>query len=730
MEELLSESQLVAGVGSWEWEAAENRVIWSDELFRIFGLEPQSTPATFEGYLERVHPEDRARVQAAVWKALQEQSSFDHDERIVRADGSVRWLHSRGRALHGVDGSLRMVGTCQDITERRRVEREREQLLIRERQARRDSESARRLISSVLERVSDGFVSLDSDWHYTHVNDKAAAMFGRRAEDLVGKHIWTEFPEGVGQKFHRAYEKAMREQVPVFLEEFYPPWNRWYENRIYPSKDGLSVFFQDVTERRMGQEALRESRERFREIAENVAEAFWVMSPDFKTLYYLSPAFEEIFGIPSAPLDKVLPAWCGMIHPEDREVIHRTLSGDFKEGWPEGTYRIVRPDGGLRWIRWRSFPVRDESGQVVRVTGFSEDITTLKETEDALRRAQAQLADALHVSQDRVVQLEEQVRSRSTFERLVGKSAPMQEVYRKLRLAAQSDVTVLITGESGTGKELAAAAIHSLSERKSKPFVAVNCSAIPESLLESELFGHVKGAFTGAIRDKVGLFQAADGGTLFLDEVAEMAPQLQVKVLRALQEREIRRVGDERVTKINVRIVAATNRDLERLVLSEKLREDFYYRIRVFDIPMPPLRERRDDIPLLVHHFLHEIGAGKPRSSRGMTAEGFRALMNYSWPGNVRELRNAVEHGMVTASGREIRLDDLPSQIQHVGDLEAALTPEQYAERERLITVLREAGGNRTKAAALLGTSRVTLWKKMRRFRLDIDPDKPGLIAD
>jgi transcriptional regulator with PAS, ATPase and Fis domain len=302
-------------------------------------------------------------------------------------------------------------------------------------------------------------------------------------------------------------------------------------------------------------------------------------------------------------------------------------------------------------------------------------------------------------------------------------------VYRKLRLAAQSDVTVLLTGESGTGKELAAAAIHSLSERRSRPFVAINCSAIPEALLESELFGHVKGAFTGAVRDKIGLFQSADGGTLFLDEVADMPPQLQVKVLRALQEREVRRVGDEQVSRINVRIIAATNRNLEKLILTEKLREDFYYRIRVFDIPLPPLRERRDDIPLLVRHFLQEIGAGKPRSSRGITAEGFRALMNHDWPGNIRELRNAIEHGLVTASGREIGIDDLPAQVQSVGRLETALTPEQYLERERLITVLRETGGNRTKAAALLGTSRVTLWKKMRRFHLDVALGKDGMLA-
>jgi len=714
MEELLSESQQVAGVGSWEWDSAENRIVWSNQLYRIFGLEPRSTPGTFERYLALVHPDDRERVRLAVQTALQEGTSFDHEERIVRADGSIRFLHSRGRVMRTPEGAARMVGTCQDITARRHVEKEREQLLAREQQA-------HRLLTNVLERVSDGFVSLDSEWRYTHINDKAAAMLGRRPADLIGKHIWTEFPEGVGQKFYHAYHQAMREQVPVSLEEYYPPWNRWFENRIYPSKDGLSIFFQDVTDRRLAQEALHESQVRFREIAENVAEAFWVMSPDFKSLYYLSPAFESIFGIPAAPLDKVLESWCAMIHPEDREVIHRTLNGNYQQGWPEGTYRIFRPDGGMRWIRWRSFPVRDSSGEVVRVTGFSEDITALKETEETLRQTQARLAESLHDSQNRVVQLEEQVRSRATFEQLVGKSAPMQEVYRKLRLAAQSDVTVLLTGESGTGKELAAAAVHSLSERKTRPFIAVNCSAIPEALLESELFGHVKGAFTGAV------FQAADGGTLFLDEVAELAPQLQVKVLRALQEREIRRVGDEKVSKINVRIIAATNRDLARLVEEEKLREDFYYRIRVFDIPMPPLRERRDDIPLLVRHFLQEIAHGRP--SRGVSAAGFRALMNYSWPGNVRELRNAVEHGLVTASGREISVDHLPSQVQSAERLEAALTPEQYAERERLMRVLREAGGNRTRAAALLGTSRVTLWKKMRRFKLDYDRQNGDTVA-
>jgi transcriptional regulator with GAF, ATPase, and Fis domain len=317
------------------------------------------------------------------------------------------------------------------------------------------------------------------------------------------------------------------------------------------------------------------------------------------------------------------------------------------------------------------------------------------------RRAEEELSR----SEEKRFLAEETAKNRNSFERLVGRSAPMQEVYRKLRLAAQSDVTVLLTGESGTGKELAAAAIHSLSERKSGPFVAVNCSAIPEALLESELFGHVKGAFTGAIRDKAGLFQAADGGTLFLDEVAEMAPPLQVKVLRALQEREIRRVGDERVSKINVRIIAATNRDLGRLVEEEKLREDFYYRIRVFDIPMPPLRDRRDDIPLLVDHFV----AGKVAS---VAPAAMRALMCYEWPGNVRELQNAVEHALVTRTGSVLTLSHLPS---HVRQGMADTTPTEDL-RRRVLDALTQCGGNREKAAKVLRVSRVTLWKWMNKL--------------
>ena len=320
---------------------------------------------------------------------------------------------------------------------------------------------------------------------------------------------------------------------------------------------------------------------------------------------------------------------------------------------------------------------------------------------------------ALESSEERRLLAEETAKGRDSFAKLIGKSAPMQEVYRKIRLAAQSDVTVLLTGESGTGKELAASAIHSLGVRQGGPFVAVNCSAIPEALMESELFGHVKGAFTGAVRDKAGLFQVAHGGTLFLDEVGDMSPVLQVKVLRALQEREIRRVGDERVSKVDVRIVTATNRDVARLVAAGKMREDFYYRIRVFDIAMPPLRDRLDDIPLLVDRFLDTLSTSKGKALQGVDPSALRMLMSYDWPGNVRELYSALEYASVLASGDTVTLADLPSLLQEPGK-EKGGEEEEMARRVR--DALIQSGGNRIKAAKILGISRVTLWKWMTRL--------------
>ncbi len=327
---------------------------------------------------------------------------------------------------------------------------------------------------------------------------------------------------------------------------------------------------------------------------------------------------------------------------------------------------------------------------------------------------------------EKIAVLEEQSRSRDIFQQMVGKSAPMQELFRKLRMAAQSDVTVLVSGESGAGKELAVGAIHALSHRKDKPLLAVHCGAIPETLLESELFGHVKGAFTGAGRDKEGMFRVADGGTLFLDEIGDVSPLLQLKLLRALQEGEVRRVGDERADTVDVRLVAATNRNLGELVSAGKLREDFYYRIRVFEIRMPSLRERREDIPLLVEHFIAEFSRSFKRDVKGIARDALHRMLEYPWPGNVRELRNAIEHAFVTGSGDRIRLLDLPLEVRDPGATRRdgarreSSTDEERDERERIVTALHRSAGNQVRAAKALGVSRVTLWKKIKRLEIPI----------
>lgn len=376
--------------------------------------------------------------------------------------------------------------------------------------------------------------------------------------------------------------------------------------------------------------------------------------------------------------------------------------------------KVLSRDGRELHLHGNVRVLTDSAGKVQGAVGTFADMTSFV------------------TANERIALLEEQSRSRHAFEGMVGKSAIMQEVFRRIRLAAQSDVTVLVTGESGTGKELAARAVHSLSDRKDKPFIAVNCSALPETLLESELFGHVRGAFTGAIRDKTGVFQAADGGTLFLDEIGDVSPLLQLKLLRALETREIRRVGDDRATTVNVRLVTATNRDLAGLIAAGTMREDFYYRIRVFEIRLPSLRERREDLPLLVNHFLGEAARGRPRPVTGISHDALQKMMDYGWPGNVRELRNAIEHALVTVQGEQITLFDLPPELRtaeppaaHAGTAKRHRAPKgpasSMAERMRALEALRQSHGNRTEAARLLGISRVALWKKLKRLGIDAD---------
>jgi len=357
--------------------------------------------------------------------------------------------------------------------------------------------------------------------------------------------------------------------------------------------------------------------------------------------------------------------------------------------------------------------VRNGDGKAI---GIVETITDLTELNKARRRAE-----------DATRRLQEMHR----LGNIIGKSSNMQQVYAAIKAAASSAATILIQGESGTGKELVAGAIHYNGELAEKPLVTVNCSALSESLLESELFGHVKGAFTGAIRDRMGRFEEANNGTIFLDEIGELSPFIQVKLLRVLQEREIERVGESVRRKVNIRVIAATNKDIYALVRRGDFREDLYYRLKVFPIHIPPLRERKEDIPLLVSHFIDIHNRETGKQIRRTASDAMRIIMDYHWPGNVRELENAVEHAFVLCDRDEIAAGDLPVEVREKGyhpaqALDEPVTRERTRRREKLsreslLELLDACDWNKAEVGRRAGLSRTAIWKYMKKWEIPLN---------
>lgn len=325
--------------------------------------------------------------------------------------------------------------------------------------------------------------------------------------------------------------------------------------------------------------------------------------------------------------------------------------------------------------------------------------------------------------------IKEELRERLEMSPLVGSSPPMLEIYKLVARVSAGKSTVLLEGESGTGKELIARAIHANSPRRDRPFVPVNCAALPDTLLESEMFGYEKGAFTGAVGVKHGLFEAAHEGTIFLDEIGDIGPALQVKLLRVIQEQEVRRVGGTASQKVDVRIIAATNKDLARLVKEGRFREDLFYRLNVVRILLPPLRDRQEDIPMLAHHFLQKFSLGRAQPIRGFVPETMDWLRRYRWPGNVRELENVIERAVSLAHGPLLLPNDLPEAVRQAGTApvqdEGLLTLDEV-EKRHLMRVLRETGGNKAKAAKVLGIDRRTLYRMAQRFGLELEDEGEG----
>ena len=323
-----------------------------------------------------------------------------------------------------------------------------------------------------------------------------------------------------------------------------------------------------------------------------------------------------------------------------------------------------------------------------------------------------------------VLRLRTELKTTYSFSGMVGSSAPMQQVYELVKQAAESDITVLIQGESGTGKELVAKSFHFNGLRKKGPFQAVNCAAIPEALIESELFGHEEGAFTGATKRRIGIFERAVGGTVFLDEIGDMDLALQAKLLRVLQEREIQRVGTTTPIPVDIRLVAATNKDLEAAVKNGRFREDLFYRISVFPIAIPPLRERREDIPLLAKHFLEKHTKRNGKSISGISTATLRMLLQYDWPGNVRELENAIERAVLLETDDVLQVKNMPPQLSPIvdsgkrGAAPTSILPLAEVERQALVNALEASDNNVTEAARALGLGRATMYRKLKKYDL------------
>ncbi|MFH1999966.1 MAG: sigma 54-interacting transcriptional regulator [Planctomycetota bacterium] len=433
-------------------------------------------------------------------------------------------------------------------------------------------------------------------------------------------------------------------------------------------------------------------------ILDSIADGVFTVDQDFRVTFF-NQAAEEITGIAKS---EALGRPCCEVFRADICENLCALKATSKTGKPvvNLAVNILRADGKRLPISISTALLKDAAGEVIGGVETFRDISLV----EALRK---------------------ELTASYSFADIISSSYKMRKIFTILPEIARSESTVLITGKSGTGKELMARAIHSLSMRKDKPFVAVNCGALPDSLLESELFGHMKGAFTGAVHDRPGRFQQAEGGTIFLDEIGDVSPALQVRLLRVLQEREFEPVGSSSSTKADVRVVCATNRDVEALVQEEKFRQDLYYRVNVVRISLPSLNERKEDIPLLVEHFISRLNRLRNRNVTGVTPEVMAVFMAHDWPGNARELENAIEHAFILCRNELIDLYSLPDNLQPK-DPEAPPAGLTLAEIEArtIYEALKRNNGRRLATAKELGIDKSTLWRKLQKLNIQLPEEE------
>jgi len=657
---------------------------------------------------EAVHPDDLSSVISAWRHSVETVAPYDVDHRLRGADGVYRWFHARGLPLVDAEGRIvRWYVLLTDIDERKRAS-----------EALQQSEERYR---SVVETATDAVVSVDQRSQIILVNPATTRIFGYQVSEMIGQPLTMLMPEFM-RELHKAgfqrYLKTNHRNVDwqgVQLtglrksgEEF--PIEVSLGEVVRNGHHIFTGFIRDTTERKKAVDRIREQEAELLQVLDLAPQHTVVLGPDGSRLY-INQAGLDYYGI-------TLEQWrsCDLrrlFHSDDWE--HMTSGAQIKftsESPHEVEVRLRRNDGKYRWFVFRRNPVRDGQGRVTRWYASGTDIEERKQAAQRLQHEN--------------VALREEIAKASMFEEIVGTSSALQSLLSRVSKVAPTDSTVLITGETGTGKELIARAIHKRSSRCSSAFVSVNCAAIPRDLIASELFGHEKGAFTGATQQRLGRFELAVGGTIFLDEVGELPVETQIALLRVLQEHEFERVGGNRSIKSDVRVIAATNRNLQAAIAAGAFRSDLFYRLNVFPVNVPSLRERREDIPLLVEYFIDRYARKAGKSICRINTRSLELLKSYPWPGNIRELQNVIERSVILCDTVDFSVDESWLVRQPLAE-EPSSRPElsrklAAQEKEMIEAALRESGGRvsgPSGAAAKLGIPGSTLDTKIRSLKIN-----------
>jgi PAS domain S-box-containing protein len=720
----LEEGQKLSHTGSWVWNLTNGEIKWSREHFLILGADPDKDKPCTPHFWNRVHPDDREWLEKLFNEAIHEKKEFEHEYRLVLPDGTLKYVSGIGRPVLDDAGNLTaFIGTTMDITERKRAEEG-----LRKQKAH---------FEKLFELAPEAIVLRDIDNRILRVNREFTNLYGFTPEEAIGRDICDLIvPEGHWEASEKLREALSRgERVNAELTRKRKDGSRLAVSfvaapvQVEGNTPEIYGIYRDITERKKAEEALRRSEAYLSEGQRLSHTGSWARCVTSGDVYFSQESY-RIFGF--EPGSKVtFEMILARTHPDDRPGVREAIELANRDPRDiELNYRIILNDGSIRHLHVLGHPVRKPDGSVAEFLGTHVDVTEQRLSRKALEDAFAEINTLKEQLFQENVALRQEIDETSMFDEIVGKSSALQKVLKEIETVGPTDSTVLILGETGTGKELIARAIHNLSSRHDNAFVKVNCAAIPTGLLESELFGHERGAFTGAIAQRIGRFELAHHGTVFLDEIGEIPLELQPKLLRVLQEREFERLGSSRTLRTDARLIAATNRELSDLVAEHKFRSDLFYRLNVFPLRVPALRERPEDVPLLVRHFAEIFSRRMGKLIQSIPADTMSALMSYDWPGNVRELQNVIERavilstrGVLRVSPAELRSSSTSAPASAEAVLVAARPKRARATvspltREQIEQALRDSGGRvggADGAASRLGLKRTTLIAQMKR---------------